>query len=104
MALDRKPSVPLYIDARIDKVRQTVNLMVEKEEPDGQRVPASDVDLRVYLNDELLNLDQPIRIVRNGKEVFKGSVSRSGAVMLKSLSERGDPSYMFPSEVVVGSP
>ncbi len=103
LALDRKPSAPLYIDARIDKTKQTVDLVIEKEEPDGQRVPAINVDLRVYLNDELLDLDQPIRIVRNGKEVFNGSVSRSGAVMLKSFAERGDPSFMFPAEVVLGS-
>ena len=103
LALDRKPSAPLYIDARINKAKQTVSLVVEQEGPDGQRMPAHDVSLRVYLNDELLNLDQPIRIVRNGKEIFNGSVARSGAVMLKSLAERGDPAYMFPAEVVVGS-
>lgn len=102
LALDQAPlDGAVYIDARIDKAKQTINLVVEKEEQGGPRIPARDVVLRVYLNDDLLNLDQPIRIVRNGKEVFNGRVARSGTVMLKSLAERGDPSYMFPAEVVV---
>lgn len=102
LALDQSPiGGPVYIDARIDKGRQTVNLVVEKEGADGKRVPTNDTALRVYLNDGLLNLDQSVCIIRNGEEVFKGTVSRSGAVMLKSLAERGDPSYMFPAEVAV---
>ena len=102
LGLDGEPgSWPIYIDARIEG--QTVNLAIEKKGKDGKRVQTNEVALRVYLNDELLDLDKPVRIVRNGTEVFSGTVARSAEVMLKSLAQRGDPYYMFPSEVSLAS-
>ncbi len=67
------------------------------------RAPTHDVALRVYLNDQLLNLDKPVRIVRNGDDLFNGTVSRRVDVMMKSLAERGDPSYVFPVEISLPS-
>jgi hypothetical protein len=57
------------------------------------------VALRVYLNDEMLNLDQAVTIVCNGVQVFNDKVQRKVATMMQSLAERGDPDYVFAAVV-----
>jgi predicted esterase len=47
--------------------------------------------LTLRLSDELLDLDQPVRVVAGGKTVFEGKVQRSFAAVLESLREREDP-------------
>ena len=104
LALDDEPSTwPIYIDARIDKDNQTVNVTVEKDGKDGKRVRTNETALRIYLNDEMLDLDKSVRVVRNGKEVFSGTVDRNAGVMAKTLAQRGDFNYMFPSQVLIDS-
>lgn len=43
------------------------------------------------LSDELLDLDQPVRVVAGGKTIFEGNVKRSFAAIWQSLIEREDP-------------
>ena len=47
--------------------------------------------LTLRLADELVDLDQPIRVVAGGKTVFAGKVARSFAAVEQSLGEREDP-------------
>ena len=55
----------------------------------------------VYLNDRMMDLDKPVRIVYGDKVLFDGKVTRSPAVMRQTLRERGDLSYVFPVRVDV---
>lgn len=50
-------------------------------------VPAG---LTLRLRDELVNLDQPIAVVVNGKQVFQGKVPRSATVITAALGARLD--------------
>jgi hypothetical protein len=102
LALDQDPHVwPLYIDARIQARDNSVIISMESDGENGQRVPVNDAALRVYLNDHLLDLDKAVRVICNGKQVFQGVVPRQVGVMMKSLAERADPSYVFPAQVVL---
>lgn len=51
-------------------------------------VPAG---MSLRLSDALLDLDQPFRVVVNGREVFSGRAQRQAQVILESLRERADP-------------
>jgi predicted esterase len=105
LALDREPPAwPIYIDARIDRKANRVTVTIEKDAADGRRVQTNSVALRVYLNDELLDLDQAVTVVRNGVEVFQDTVQRNVATMMRSLAERGDPCYLFPAVVTLSCP
>ncbi len=48
-----------------------------------------------------MDLDQAVTVVRNGVQVFQGKVQRKVATMMRSLAERGDPSYVFPAVVTI---
>lgn len=53
----------------------------------------------VFLNDQMIDLDQRIDIKVNGKPVFAGRLSRTVGVLNKTLQERGDPSAVYSAEI-----
>ena len=55
----------------------------------------------VLLNDTMLDLDQPVIIEAGGRELFSGRVSRTAAVLERTLSDRGDPVSVFSAAVTV---
>ena len=56
-------------------------------------------EVTVLLNDSMLDLDQPVTVIVPGKTVFKGQPRRTIANLIESLLERGDPNYLFSSEI-----
>lgn len=44
----------------------------------------------IQLSDALVNLDQPLRVIVNGKEAWRGKAPRSARAILKTLEERLD--------------
>jgi len=54
-----------------------------------------------HLDDKVADLDKPVTVIFDGNVLFEGMVTRSPAVMRKSLRERGDPGYIFCSELTV---
>ena len=57
--------------------------------------------LTLWLNDELVDLDRKVTVRYKGHTVFKGKLQRTPENMKQSLSERGDPSYIFPARVTI---
>lgn len=56
---------------------------------------------RIRLSDHLVNLDEPVRVVLNGKEIFNGSVERSAKIVEATLDERLDPAAAACAEIVI---
>lgn len=50
--------------------------------------------LTFYLNDEIVNLDRPVRVRCHGKTVWKGKLNRTVDIMRRTLAERNDPGLM----------
>ena len=55
----------------------------------------------IFLNDTLVNLDRPVKVVYGGKVVYSGKLPRTPQNMLNTLNARGDLSYIFPAQVEV---
>ena len=73
-------------------------------EVEGQKIRLSgDVPPRITirLSDELLDLDQPVQVSVNGREVFHDRVKRSADVLRESLQERADPRSAASASIVV---
>lgn len=60
--------------------------------------------LTLRLNDELLNLDQPVRVLAEGREVFAGKVPRQASVIRASLAKRADPVTAATAELELPAP
>jgi hypothetical protein len=55
----------------------------------------------INLNDELVDMDQPIQVKHNDKVLFDGKVSRNIESIYKTLTERGDPDLIFSGSINV---
>jgi len=61
---------------------------------DGQTIALSGAvprGMTLRLSDRLIDLDRPVRVIVNDKQVFSGKVSRTGRAIQQSLLERMDP-------------
>lgn len=47
--------------------------------------------LKLYLSDELVNLNEPVTVTVDGKEVFSGKLARTREAIAGSLKQRLDP-------------
>ena len=100
LALDQAPEGRVEFDAEIDRESNSVSVSVLRRDGE-QSTPDNSISFRVYLNDEMLDLDRPVRVIRNGIEVSSAKVDRALSTMLQSLVERGDPNYCFPAMVQI---
>jgi poly(3-hydroxybutyrate) depolymerase len=71
----------------------------------GNTVTLSDVTalsrLTVRATDAMLSLDMPVRIERDGEELFTGMLERTIAVIAQTLDERGDPAMVYFAQAEV---
>ena len=67
---------------------------IELTGPAGRRVT-------VNLKDGLVDLEQPVVIMANGKEQYRSRVPRMIGTLLETLKERRDREYLFPARVEV---
>lgn len=104
LALEQPPedkNARIEFDAQLDKSANAVRVEVKNLNQDGA-IANNEIEFKIYLNDQMLNLDEPVKVIRNGEVVFSGKVERRAATLLKSLVERGDPNYSFPVELIIG--
>lgn len=87
LALDEAPATfPSRIDATI-----SANTITLHGDP-GLKV-------RLFLDDQLVNLDQPVRVVLNDREVFNAKAPRNIGTIVRTLESRGDPTLVYPAEI-----
>ncbi|MCU0863691.1 MAG: hypothetical protein MUC36_07875 [Planctomycetes bacterium] len=100
LALPARPAaLPLFVTATLRDNRLVVT--AEHEGKDGGRTAATAGVLHVRLDDRLADLERPLAIVVNGRERPPQQVSRSLAMLVRTLDERGDPRLAFPTELVL---
>lgn len=74
----------------------TGNLGIEKE-----YAPADSGRVRIYLNDNLVDLSRPVRVRVNGVEKFNGKVETNVKNIIGSVGAYYDPRRIFPAAVDV---
>ncbi|WP_231932291.1 MULTISPECIES: alpha/beta hydrolase [Butyricimonas] len=57
--------------------------------------------LTIRLNDELIDLEQPVKIFYNGNQIFNGKVKRTLKNIARSIDERADKRMIFSAELTV---
>ena len=83
--------------AREEIRAKAVGQHIELTGPTGRRVT-------VNLKDGLVDLEQPVVIMANGKEQYRGRVPRTIGTLLDTLTERRDREYLCPARVEVVLP
>lgn len=57
--------------------------------------------LYIHLNDKIMNLSKAITVNINGKQIFKGKVSRKTEHIKNSIAKRMDPEYIFSAKIKI---
>jgi len=55
----------------------------------------------ISLDDRLLDLDQPVTVTLNGKQVHEGRIPRTWAALARSTAASGDPGGVFSAELLL---
>ena len=61
-------------------------------------------ELTLYLNDELINLDEPLTVAVNGRRVFSGTVARSARTALEQARLLKDERRVYAARLTVEVP
>lgn len=90
----------LAVDADNEKVGTLITASIDKqtimiEEADGVE------SIIINLNDELLDLDQPVTVKYQNKVLYEDKINRNIKTIEQSLSERGDPELVYSGSIVV---
>jgi hypothetical protein len=115
LSLERAPERDTLITAELRREdnRVTVTALIDppdvKDEspvyaqgtppPVPNRIPYTGNTLTVHLDDLLLDLDKPVTVIVNGKEVFNGKVERTSSNMASDIASHGDPGRVFPGRL-----
>lgn len=78
-----------------DEIIATIKDQNVTLETEGRR------EIFVRLNDQMLDLDQPVRVSFKDEQVANAIAPRTIATLAKTLAERGDPASMYSAEIVV---
>jgi hypothetical protein len=70
----------------------------------SERLPWVEEPIELLLRDELIDLDEPLRVVANGETVFEGRVSRSREVIEREFAKRPDPRQTPTASLTVTIP
>ena len=85
-----------------DQVKPGSKIVAEIE---GQVVRVLEAEgvsrLNILLNDQMLNLDQPVTILHLEKKLFHGKLDRNRATIARTIAERLDHHLAFSSEITV---
>ncbi len=109
----------IRIDATADKASNTITIdvaTVDATNTDGNRThgkdnvaeaprrPMSSAKISLLLNDALLDLDNPVTVICNGKKVFSDKVERSNEVIERALTHRPDPASCPTAAIKITTP
>ncbi len=62
---------------------------------------AKDGRLRIYLNSELIDMNKPVTVIVNGKELYRKKVKANLQDMINSCTEYFDPYRVYPTSIEI---
>ena len=92
------------VDASTKEGKATARMVASIEKQTIQITSEHVNQVTVRLRDDLVDLDQPITVMMNGKVVFEGKVERNVKTISKTLSERHDAGLMYDAEIIIKEP
>lgn len=80
-------------------------LVIAQSKDQTIQLESNDVEqLELRLRDDFIDLNKPVSVFWNGREVYQGVPKRSISTLSKTLIERSDPSALFSAAITVNKP
>ena len=86
---------------RLDGTIDTADARIERDTNTIHLTTTGYQRLHIYLNDQMLDLDKPVRVVVNGRTVFESVVEQSADVTAEVFEQRGDPASVYTAKLVI---
>ncbi len=85
----------------VDQPQKLNFIEAEYTAPDTVSVKSDDIAGRVSVlfNEKLVNIDKPVKVIANGKEVFNGMLKYSVSALVASVKEYEDTEFEYCSRV-----
>jgi hypothetical protein len=87
-----------------EDARAGVEVTVQRSGQQFLVTNSAPVTLRIQLNDELVDMDQPVQVRRGDQILFEQVAARTIAHLVQSLASRADRRSMFSGQAVVEVP
>lgn len=88
-----------YVSVPKDEMKRGMEIRLERE---GNIVRITHCDynhITLWFNDNMVDLDKPIEVYRDGKRIFRKRLTRDANLISQTMNERGDPRYVFSAKV-----
>jgi poly(3-hydroxybutyrate) depolymerase len=92
---------PRFYWLAVDEPKARERIVVERDGNTVRILEGAANGLRLRVDDEMFDLDQPIVVKRGDEVVFEGTVPRTIAAIARTLAERHDPEGVFTGEIVI---
>ena len=92
---------PRFYWLAVDDPRPRERIVVERDGNTVTILEGAERGLRIRVDDEMFDLDEPMTVKRGDEVVFEGVVPRTIETIAVTLDERGDPRGTFSGEIVV---
>ena len=92
---------PRFYWLAVDEPKARERIVVERDGNTLTILEGAANGVRLRVDDEMFDLDQPIVVKRGDEVVFEGRVPRTIAAIATTLAERHDPKGVFTGEIVV---
>lgn len=92
----------LAVDDKNKRRGSVVEASLDKQQIEIKKLQGIE-QLLLRINDKMVDLDQAITVTFNGKQLFRGTVTRTTAMIGKTLVERGDPASIFSAEITAST-
>lgn len=63
--------------------------------------PATGGQVKIYLDENMVDFSRPVRLTVNGREQFNGLLTPSESTLRDSAADFGDPTRLFPSSLII---
>jgi hypothetical protein len=90
-----------YLSISRDEAKAGREVRVDQSDNTFTIVKNDYATLYLNLNDKFVDLDKPVTIIRDGQQIFNGTVTRKAEHIARSIEERLDRDYIFSAALKI---
>ncbi len=96
---DIKPEYFYWLSLGDKEVRKESMVIVSREDNTFIVEQCNVPSLTIHLNDNIADLNRPLKVIYDNKIIFNGKVKRTSKNIFESIYHRGDKRYIFCSKI-----
>lgn len=88
-----------YVSVPKEEMERGKEIRIERKDNVIEITHCDYQHVTLWLNDDMVDLDQKVEVRKNGKRVFRKRLKRDAELIKQTMLERGDPRYVFSAKI-----